>query len=80
MIMFGPWDGPEITSLRFPKVVSVDAAIMEYARCGNVDGMKRLFSKGLASPHDVSSPNGYTLLHVRGDFPILDVSFLKFRH
>ncbi|KAI9716433.1 MAG: hypothetical protein M1812_005328 [Candelaria pacifica] len=57
--MTTPWDGPEI-SLRFPKIISVDAAIMDYARRGNVDGMKRLFSKGLASPHDVSSLNGYT--------------------
>ncbi|KAI9696576.1 MAG: hypothetical protein M1836_005595 [Candelina mexicana] len=62
MVLYGPWDGPEI-SLRFPKIISVDATIMEYARRGNVDGMKRLFSKGLASPHDVSSLNGYTVLH-----------------
>ncbi|KAI9746981.1 MAG: hypothetical protein M1835_002281 [Candelina submexicana] len=62
MVLYGPWDGPEI-SLRYPKIISVDATIIDYARRGNVDGMKRLFSKGLASLHDVSSLNGYTVLH-----------------
>ena len=32
---------------------------------GDIDGLKRLFSEGLASPRDVSTTRGYSLLRVR---------------
>jgi hypothetical protein len=38
---------------------------VSFALEGNIDGLKSLFSRGLASPRDVSSTRGYSLLRVR---------------
>ncbi|KAF2106429.1 hypothetical protein BDV96DRAFT_590919 [Lophiotrema nucula] len=38
------------------------AECVNFALSGNIDGLKYLFSKGLASPRDVSPTRGYTLL------------------
>ena len=38
---------------------------VSFALNGNIDGLKNLFRHGLASPRDVSSTRGYSLLRVR---------------
>ncbi|KAG0155365.1 hypothetical protein PDIDSM_940 [Penicillium digitatum] len=38
------------------------AACVSFALNGNVDGLKYLFSRGLASPNDVSTSRGYSVL------------------
>jgi hypothetical protein len=38
---------------------------VSFALNGNIDGLKNLFRQGLASPRDVSSTRGYSLLRVR---------------
>lgn len=40
------------------------AQCVSFALNGNIDGLKRLLSQGLASPRDVSSTRGYSLLRV----------------
>ena len=44
--------------------VSDSAQCVSYALDGNIEGLKNLFSAGLASPRDVSSTRGYSLLRV----------------
>ena len=56
--------GPQfqLTSLRrIPR----DAPAMAFAISGNIDGLKDLFGRGLASPRDVDDSRGYSLLRVR---------------
>lgn len=63
--------GPRM-SLTVSRVVSNDSPIFSYASAGNVDRMRDLFERRLASPFDVS-PTGFPVLHVCGsfyDFPI----------
>ncbi|KAL8671041.1 MAG: hypothetical protein Q9224_007641, partial [Gallowayella concinna] len=52
--------GPQI-SLRSLRRVPDSAQCIHYAMHGNIDGLKDLFRRGLASPWDVSSTRGYTL-------------------
>lgn len=40
------------------------AQCVSYALSGNIDGLKDLFARGLASPRDVSSTRGYSVLRV----------------
>jgi len=63
-IMLLPNDGP-VASLRVQRAVSGSSKIFDYANIGDVDGMKRLFSSGLASPHDVRFDSGTSALQVR---------------
>ncbi|KAK3937500.1 hypothetical protein QBC46DRAFT_344486 [Diplogelasinospora grovesii] len=42
--------------------VSDSTQCVSFALNGNIHGLKALFSQGLASPRDVSSTNGYSLL------------------
>lgn len=42
------------------------AQCVGYAQAGNIKGLKDLFTQGLASPRDVSSTRGYSLLRVGG--------------
>ncbi|KAI9717675.1 MAG: hypothetical protein M1812_004620 [Candelaria pacifica] len=53
--------GPFFT-LRFSPVVPNDALVFEFAKTGNVEGMRSLFGKGLASAWDTDM-RGYTPLH-----------------
>lgn len=46
-------------------VVLDTATCVSYALEGNIEGLIDLFDRGLASPKDVSSTRGYTLLRVR---------------
>ena len=58
-----PLAGP-VASLEVRRTIPGDAEIFAYAKSGNVDGMKSLFQRGLASPHDVQYDSGVTALHV----------------
>ena len=46
--------------------VTDSAQCVKYALGGNIDGLKSLFQQGMASPKDVSSTRGYSLLRVSG--------------
>jgi hypothetical protein len=59
--------GPELI-LRTLRVIPANSPIITYAVKGNLDGIKSLFNKGLASPFDVID-NGRTALHVREPQP-----------
>ena len=43
--------------------------IFHLATAGDIEGMKMMFARGLASPNDVAYTFGYSLLHV-GLMPI----------
>ena len=58
-----PASGPEFL-LRVPCVVQPTSLIFEYVQSGNLQGIKNLYTDGLASPYDVCGVQGYTLLHV----------------
>lgn len=47
--------------------VSDSSQCVHFALNGNIDGLKSLFSEGMASPRDVSSTRGYSLLRVGAD-------------
>lgn len=53
--------GPSF-ELKTLRRVPDSAACVNYAIKGNIDALKGLFSKGLASPRDVSDTRGYSLL------------------
>ena len=58
-------------SLKVTRVVSEGAEVLQLANINDVQGLKRLFSKGLASPNDVSGVIGNTGLSVSYYPPIL---------
>jgi hypothetical protein len=51
-------------SLRMPRVVSATSPIFSFAQHNNIEGVRRLFKEGLASPFDVSYEEGRSALHV----------------
>ena len=55
--------GPKV-SLSTLRRVPDTALSIKYAMTGNIDGLKTLFTRGLASPEDVCSTRGYSLLRV----------------
>ena len=55
--------GPQM-QLNFLRRIPDSAACIDFAFLGNIDGLKDLFSRGLASPRDVSSTRGYSVLRV----------------
>lgn len=55
--------GPQF-SLKSLRRVPDSAQCVHYAMHGNIEGLKDLFRRGLASPWDVSSTRGYTLSRV----------------
>jgi len=59
-----PGEGP-VASLRVNRVVADDAEIMDFVKAGNLEGVKSLFQRRLASPNDVN---------FSCDVPILNVS------
>ena len=63
MMTVTPLAGP-VASLKVQRVVPGSADVFNFARLGDIDGMKALFEKGLASPHDVQYESGVTPLHV----------------
>ena len=58
---YEPNIGPQF-QLSTLRRVPDSAQSVEFAMGGNVDGLKDLFSRGQASPRDVSSTRGYSLL------------------
>lgn len=56
--------GPQL-SLSMLRSVPDTAPCVQFALHGNIEGLKSLFSRGLASPLDVSVTRGYTLVRVR---------------
>lgn len=56
-----PRIGPEFL-LSTTTRVSDDALSITFAMEGNIDGLKQLFTSGLAGPRDVSDSRGYTLM------------------
>lgn len=55
--------GPQV-SLSTLRRVPNSALCIKYAMTGNIEGLKTLFTRGLASPTDVCSVRGYSLLRV----------------
>ncbi|KAI4280845.1 MAG: hypothetical protein L6R38_004121 [Xanthoria sp. 2 TBL-2021] len=53
--------GPQV-SLSMLRRVPDSAPCVKFALDGNIDGLKDLFKRGLASPKDVSSTRGYSIL------------------
>ncbi|KAL9090460.1 MAG: hypothetical protein Q9159_001990 [Coniocarpon cinnabarinum] len=53
--------GPQF-QLRTLRRVPDDAACVNFALNGNINGLRDLFSRGLASPQDVSETRGYSVL------------------
>ena len=60
--------GPELL-LRVPNVVSPSSAIFGYVVNRDLDSIKELFAKRLASPFDVDSNRGFSPLHVSFHIP-----------
>ena len=62
-LSYQPNVGPnfELSSLRR---IPDSAQCINFALDGNIDGLKDLFKRGLASPRDVSSTRGYSILRV----------------
>ncbi|KAK3377231.1 hypothetical protein B0T24DRAFT_237089 [Lasiosphaeria ovina] len=60
---WGPIDGHRV-SIRTPRLVAPDADVFAFASKGNVEGLRMLFSRGEASPFDVSAVNGRSALNL----------------
>lgn len=56
--------GPSLQLSTF-RQVSDSSQCVSFALNGNIDGLKGLFQRGLASPRDISTTRGYSLLRVR---------------
>ena len=63
MMTVTPLTGP-VASLKVQRTVPGSADIFTFTKLGDVDGIRTLFEKGLASPHDVQFDSGITPLHV----------------
>ena len=55
--------GPQM-SLSTLRRIPDSAQCVNFALNGNIDGLKDLFTRGLASPRDISSTRGYSILRV----------------
>lgn len=55
--------GPQMSLSTFRRIPD-SAQCVNFALNGNIDGLKDLFIRGLASPRDVSSTRGYSILRV----------------
>lgn len=58
------WQEKPQLQLTVPRVVSDKADSITFAMTGNIDGLKQLFSRGLASPRDISQSRRFSLLRV----------------
>jgi hypothetical protein len=56
-------------SLKFPQVVADNSDVFQFAKVGDTEGIRSLFSKGLASPDVINSSWGVALLNVC--FPLI---------
>lgn len=62
-VAYQPNVGPQF-ELRSLRRVPDNAQCIHFALNGNIDGLKGLFRRGLASPRDVSNTRGYSVLRV----------------
>jgi hypothetical protein len=62
-LTYQPIVGPSLDLSTFRRVPD-SAQCINFALNGNIDGLKYLFSRGLASPRDISSTRGYSVLRV----------------
>lgn len=62
-VTFSPRFGLHMV-LRAPRIVADDAQILRYAAVGDIVGIQKLMSDGLASPGDVGASYGMTALHI----------------
>lgn len=69
--------GPQI-ALNILRRVPDTAQGVGFTQAGNIDGLKDLFRRGLASPRDVSSTRGYSLLRVRA--PCAKILYTMLNH
>jgi ankyrin repeat protein len=60
-LTYQPMIGPQF-ELSTHRRVPDSAQCVNFALTGNIDGLKNLFRRGLASPRDVSSTRGYSVL------------------
>lgn len=60
-LAYNPNIGPQFELMTLRRVPD-SASCIHYALRGDIDGLKDLFSRGLASPRDVSSTRGYSVL------------------
>lgn len=60
-----PKVGPQM-QLRFLRRVPDSAQAVQFALGGNIRGLQDLFTRGMASPRDVSETRGYSLIRVSG--------------
>lgn len=70
-----PRIGPQLqlsTTRRTPD----DSQSISFAMQGNIDGLKYLFSQGLANPREVSDSRGFTLMRVSLHSSILNTMYL----
>jgi hypothetical protein len=56
-------------SLKFPQIVADNSDVFQFAKVGDTEGIRSLFSKGLASPDVINSSWGVALLNVC--FPLI---------
>ncbi len=63
---------PSVT-VKVPRVVPFDSQLFHFIRKGNLDGIKHLFSRGVASPFDVYEPTGLTTLHTAMSFANIEI-------
>jgi ankyrin repeat protein len=66
--------GQKHHELTFPRIVYRDALIFHYASTNNINGIKKLFQKGIAAPSDVRFDSGWTALHFALEANSLDVA------
>ena len=72
VIKMSSYLGPQF-SLTVSRIVAHSSAIFEYAVRGDIDDLKEILSHRIASPCDISYPEGYSVLMVR---PILFTDYL----
>lgn len=63
--------GPKV-QVKTLRQVPDSAQCVQYAMAGNIDGLKDLFIRGLASPMDISTTRGYTMVRVRSLILLLE--------
>ncbi|KAF2685015.1 ankyrin [Lentithecium fluviatile CBS 122367] len=68
--------GQPTAGLSVARIRPHTSAIFAFAEAGNVEGMKMLFDRGLASPFDVSFQTGDQPLHITADHGFLQASRL----
>ena len=69
------WTSPELL-LRVPRIVPWDHKLWRYLIDGNVAAVKRIYTLGLASPHDISQHGTNSLYHAISSGSAETINFL----